>query len=227
MNSLPTQYDPRLPKPGSAKRLLLWTMDQQIAPRRWQGNLRQRMSRSFANRTKAPRQPAIMRMNSVKGITFNGSMPMIFWRRKRSSSNSRLFAKAMTNGRFLPPRGVNLDRTEGARFVPTSLWQDLTPVEWILRKMGRHVSMQTATWLTSRELAEAAGRWDTRLHVDDDGEYFCRTLLLSKGTRFVPEARVYYRDTSSNRVSHVGASYKKEGCPPSFDEATYSVFTIT
>ena len=101
-------------------------------------------------------------------------------------------------------------RTEGARFVPTSLWQDLTPVEWILRKMGRHVSMQTATWLTSRELAEAAGRWDTRLHVDDDGEYFCRTLLLSKGTRFVPEARVYYRDTSSNRVSHVGASYKKK-----------------
>jgi glycosyltransferase involved in cell wall biosynthesis len=101
-------------------------------------------------------------------------------------------------------------RTEGARFVPTSLWQDLTPVEWILRKMGRHLSMQTATWLTSRGLAEAAGRWDTRLHVDDDGEYFCRTLLSSKGTRFVPEARVYYRDTSSSRVSHVGASDKKK-----------------
>ena len=51
-----------------------------------------------------------------------------------------------------------------------------------------------ATWLTSRELAEAAGPWDTRLHVDDDGEYFCRVLLSSKGTRFVPEARVYYRE---------------------------------
>jgi glycosyltransferase involved in cell wall biosynthesis len=101
-------------------------------------------------------------------------------------------------------------RTEGARFVPTSLWQDLTPVEWLLRKMGDHLSMQTATWLTSRELAEAAGSWDTRLHVDDDGEYFCRVLLSSKGTRFVPEAKVYYRDTPSSRVSHVGASNKKK-----------------
>jgi hypothetical protein len=100
-------------------------------------------------------------------------------------------------------------RTEGARFVPTLLWHDLTPVEWILRKMGHQLSMQTATWLTSRELAEAAGPWDTRLHVDDDGEYFCRALLSSKGTRFVPEARVYYRDTPSSRVSHIGASNKK------------------
>jgi glycosyltransferase involved in cell wall biosynthesis len=101
-------------------------------------------------------------------------------------------------------------RTEAARFVPTSLWEDLTPVEWMLRKMGRHLSMQTATWLTSRELAEAAGPWDTRLHVDDDGEYFCRALLLSKGTRFVPKARVYYRNTTSTRVSHVGMSDKKK-----------------
>ena len=32
--------------------------------------------------------------------------------------------------------------------------------------------MQTATWLVSRELTEAAGPWDTRLLGDDDGEYF-------------------------------------------------------
>ena len=53
--------------------------------------------------------------------------------------------------------------------------------------MGENLHMQTATWLTSRELAEAAGPWDTRLLVDDDGEYFCRVLLASEGTRFVPE----------------------------------------
>jgi glycosyltransferase involved in cell wall biosynthesis len=102
-------------------------------------------------------------------------------------------------------------RTESARFVPTSLWEDLSPLEWLIRKMGgddQH--MQTATWLTSRELAEAVGPWDTRLHFDDDGEYFSRALLSSKGTRFVPEARVYYRETSSGRVSHIGASNKKK-----------------
>jgi glycosyltransferase involved in cell wall biosynthesis len=102
-------------------------------------------------------------------------------------------------------------RTESARFVPTSLWEDLTPLEWLIRKMGGDDEhMQTATWLTSRELAEATGPWDARLHFDDDGEYFSRALLLSKGTRFVPEARVYYRESPSGRVSHIGASNKKK-----------------
>ena len=102
-------------------------------------------------------------------------------------------------------------QTKRARFAPTSLWQDLTPVEWLVRKMGDNQHMQTATWLTSRELAEAAGSWDTRLLVDDDGEYFCRVLLASEGTRFVPEARVYYRVTPSlSRVSQIGASNSKK-----------------
>lgn len=100
-------------------------------------------------------------------------------------------------------------RTRGARFVPTSLWHDLTPVEWLLRKLGEHHYMQTATWLTSRELTEAAGPWDTRLHVDDDGEYFCRVIMASQYIRFVPEAKVYHRTSPSSRVSYVGTSDKK------------------
>lgn len=91
-----------------------------------------------------------------------------------------------------------------ARFVPTALWQDLSPVEWLLRKMSDNLYMQTATWLTSRELAQAAGPWDTRLLSDDDGEYFCRVLLASKGTRFVPQAKVFYRITPSSRLSYIG-----------------------
>lgn len=101
-------------------------------------------------------------------------------------------------------------RISRARFVPTSLWQDLSAVEWLLRKLGENLHMQTATWLTSRELAEATGPWDTRLLSDDDGEYFCRVLLASKGTRFVPEARVFYRITQSSRLSHIGASDRKK-----------------
>jgi glycosyltransferase involved in cell wall biosynthesis len=98
-------------------------------------------------------------------------------------------------------------RPDRARFLPTSLWHDLTPVEWLLRKMGEHEFMQTATWLTSRKLAELAGPWDTRLLFDDDGEYFCRILLASSGTRFVREAKVFYRKTPS--VSYIGVSNKK------------------
>jgi glycosyltransferase involved in cell wall biosynthesis len=100
-------------------------------------------------------------------------------------------------------------RPQRARFVESSLWQDLSPVEWLLRKLSENLLMQTATWLTSRDLVEAAGPWDTRLLSDDDGEYFCRVLLASKGTRFVPEAKVFYRAASA-RLSRIGMSDVKK-----------------
>jgi glycosyltransferase involved in cell wall biosynthesis len=100
-------------------------------------------------------------------------------------------------------------RPERAVFKPNSLWNDLPPVEWLLRKMGENLHMQTATWLTSRALAEAAGPWDTRLLSDDDGEYYCRVLRASRGVRFVPEAKVFYRSVPSGRLSFVGTSDRK------------------
>jgi glycosyltransferase involved in cell wall biosynthesis len=106
--------------------------------------------------------------------------------------------------------GLFYYRTQRACFFPNALWRDLSPVDWLLRKMGENLHMQTATWLTSRELAEAAGPWDIRLMRDNDGEYFCRVILASEGTRFIPEARVFYRITSSKRVSYIGKSDRKK-----------------
>ena len=100
-------------------------------------------------------------------------------------------------------------RPHRANLVPTALWCDLSPLEWLLRKMGQGVFMQTATWLVSRELTEAAGPWNTQLLGDDDGEYFCRVLLGSNGTRFIPEARVLFRMTGVNRLSYIGRSERK------------------
>lgn len=100
-------------------------------------------------------------------------------------------------------------RTSTAQFIPSPLWCDLSRVEWLLRKMGQNVYMQTATWLVSRELTEAAGPWDVRLLGDDDGEYFCRVLLASDGVRFVPEARVYYRTLGSDSLSCIGVCPRK------------------
>ena len=101
-------------------------------------------------------------------------------------------------------------RIRGARFVRNSLCQDLSPVEWLLRKMRENLHMQNATWLVSRELAKAAGPWDTRLHFNHDGEYFCRVLLASEGTRFVPGTGIYYRASGTNSVSYIGNSDKKK-----------------
>jgi glycosyltransferase involved in cell wall biosynthesis len=105
--------------------------------------------------------------------------------------------------------GQFLYRVHRAQFVPTPLWCDLPPVEWLVLKMGQNLRMQTATWLVSRELTEAAGPWNTQLLGDDDGEYFCRVLLASTGTRFVPEARVFYRMPGINSLSYIGRSDRK------------------
>jgi glycosyltransferase involved in cell wall biosynthesis len=101
-------------------------------------------------------------------------------------------------------------RTRVARFVRNSLCQDLSPVEWLLNKMEQNLHMQNATWLVSRELAEAAGPWDTRLHYDQDGEYFARVLLASEGTRFVPGTGIFYRAGPASRISYLGNSNKKK-----------------
>jgi len=101
-------------------------------------------------------------------------------------------------------------RTRHAQFISNSLCQNLSPVEWLLRKMSENVHMQTATWLPSRELTEAAGPWNTSLLSDDDGEYFCRVLLASECTRFVPGTGVLYRMSPTSRLSHIGGSDRKK-----------------
>lgn len=105
--------------------------------------------------------------------------------------------------------GKFLYRYYRTSFIPSALWCDLSPVDWLVRKMQYNLYMQTATWLVSRELAQAAGPWDTRLLGDDDGEYFCRVLLASEEVRFVPDAKVYYREAGPNRLSYIGQSEKK------------------
>jgi hypothetical protein len=76
--------------------------------------------------------------------------------------------------------------------------------------MGENLHMQNATWLVSRELAEAAGPWDAQLHYDQDGDYFVRVLLASDGTRFVPGTGIFYRASGSHRISYIGNSNKKK-----------------
>ena len=120
-------------------------------------------------------------------------------------------AERLADGRVLYSIGWGyfFRRPGKAKFASSPLWADLTPTEWLRRKMTGGYHMQTATWLVSRELTEAAGPWNTKLASDDDGEYFCRVLLASKRVVFVPEARVYYRQSGASQLSYVGRSGRK------------------
>ncbi len=97
-------------------------------------------------------------------------------------------------------------RAHRAKFVSTPLWRDLTPADWLVRKMSLNLHMQTATWLVTRQLCDAAGPWNTQMLSDDDGEYFCRVLLNSTGVTFVDDARVFYRASGPTSLSYRGQS---------------------
>ena len=107
--------------------------------------------------------------------------------------------------------GYFIFRVKKARFVPTSLWCDLSPLEWLQRRWEQNLHMNPATWLTSRELSEAAGPWDTKLVGGgiEDGEYFSRVITASDAIRFIPEAKVFYRRTGFSSLGHIGRSSKK------------------
>ena len=118
--------------------------------------------------------------------------------------------------RFSSPRtllssawGPFIFRQAHTPFVPTALWCDKSPLDWLVRKMGDNLHMQTATWLVSRELTEEAGPWDKRLTYDDDGEYFGHVLLKSDGVRFTPHARVFFRTANTTSLSNIGRSHEK------------------
>jgi glycosyltransferase involved in cell wall biosynthesis len=101
-------------------------------------------------------------------------------------------------------------RPSRASFRPTALWRSQNPADWLRNKMAGNLHMQTATWLVSRELTEAAGPWNPDILTDDDGEYFCRVLLASNGVQFVPEGRVFYRINGPGRLSNVARSNKRK-----------------
>jgi glycosyltransferase involved in cell wall biosynthesis len=70
------------------------------------------------------------------------------------------------------------------------------PVSWLTEFLGPDGPFGTVpygAWLTPRSVAERAGMWDDRIRCDDDGEYFARVVLASRGIRASKAGRYYYR----------------------------------
>jgi glycosyltransferase involved in cell wall biosynthesis len=84
-------------------------------------------------------------------------------------------------------------RLKKAKFLSNSLWQDLSPLSWLIKHMTEEIWMYPMAWLVSRELTEMAGGWDERLSLNDDSEYFFRIVAASELVEFHPQARSYHR----------------------------------
>jgi hypothetical protein len=102
---------------------------------------------------------------------------------------------------YSSPHGVFYHRYRKAKFVPNPLWQDLSPVDWLVLNLADKLWMNPAGWLISRELTEKAGPWDRRLTMDDDGEYIARVVAASEQVKFVREAKCYYRQSGFYQLS--------------------------
>ena len=99
------------------------------------------------------------------------------------------------------PYGIFYWRIQKAKFTSSPLWRDLTPLEYFMEKFTKGVWMNPAGWLVSRRITEKAGKWDERIFLDNDGEYFCRAVAASEGIIFVKEARCYYRHSGYDQLS--------------------------
>ena len=97
--------------------------------------------------------------------------------------------------------GIFYWRPAKARFLRTPIWEDLEPLEYLRRSFSQNLWMSPAAWLVSRELTDRAGRWDERLSLNDDGEYFCRIVAASERVQFVTGARCYYRRSGPAQLS--------------------------
>lgn len=82
---------------------------------------------------------------------------------------------------------------EKAKLFESPLYRDLTPLEYFFIKFPENTYLQPSVWLQSRKLADLAGPWWNLRSPDDDGEYFCRVVAASRGIRFVPGIRTYWR----------------------------------
>jgi glycosyltransferase involved in cell wall biosynthesis len=92
-------------------------------------------------------------------------------------------------------------RPSKAIFRPTPLWGDFDAVEWLIMRLSNPWMIPNSSWLVSRDLTDKAGPWDERLAKDQDGEYFCRIVSLSRYVKFVPEAHCYYRMANPYSIS--------------------------
>ena len=80
--------------------------------------------------------------------------------------------------------------------------KDFTPREYfdtLLQQFGKYIT--TGAWLTPRKLIDKTHGWDRGIGLNDDGEYFMRIILQSKGVIFCKGSLFYYRRDVPNSFS--------------------------
>ncbi|MFA6961796.1 MAG: glycosyltransferase family 2 protein [Opitutaceae bacterium] len=81
------------------------------------------------------------------------------------------------------------------------LLASLSSINFARTYLSANVMMHPAAWLVRRDVALAAGPWDERLSLNDDGEYFFRVVVAAGGVVYCPDARSHYRSGNPSSLS--------------------------
>jgi glycosyltransferase involved in cell wall biosynthesis len=82
------------------------------------------------------------------------------------------------------------------------LWQSYgSTVEYLISSWKNKIWMPLHSYLVPISIIVKVGDWNESISRNDDGEYFCRVVLASKGIRFCPDSFCYYRRGISSSLS--------------------------
>ncbi len=88
--------------------------------------------------------------------------------------------------------------------------KDFTPQDYfetLLNQFGKYLT--TGIWLTPTKLLLYASGWDKNTSPNDDGEYFMRIILESKGIIYVNKSLFYYR---RDNIASISKERSKKTC---------------
>ncbi len=80
--------------------------------------------------------------------------------------------------------------------------KDFNPQEYystVLNQFGKYIT--TGAWLTPKKIINSTYGWDANAGLNDDGEYFMRIILNSKGIVFCNKSIFYFRRDVANSLS--------------------------
>jgi hypothetical protein len=87
-------------------------------------------------------------------------------------------------------------------FNPESVWNDLSPLDWLALSRANGLGMMLpALWLIPMSIIREVGPWVDALTLNNDAEYFTRIILASSGILFCRGARCHYRSGLQDSLS--------------------------
>lgn len=84
------------------------------------------------------------------------------------------------------------------------IYDNNEPADFLVRLYGgdgERWMVQTSAWLTPKSICDSIGPWNEKLLLDQDGEYFARAVLASKGIRTTGGMNYYRRFFSGANIS--------------------------